>query len=275
VIDEYLGSRVPRSDTRVAPFAQVRVYESRFVRVHDLDTLALQEDYRVGYDAWVRAYPVTHTLGSSRDFLGVNAFAQYILPIRDGFARVSGETLLELADHDVPGATFALSSAFISPQSPIGRFVVDGLMTARPENYTNRRSTLGGEGRLRGLPSAALIGQNVVVGNVEFRARPLEILSCQVGGALFYDVGDAFDGPVAAPKSSAGFGVRTLFPQLDRKVFRIDIAFPIVRDYLTGGGPVGFYVAFEQAFPATVIGPPGAGAAQGLISGTGTGALGQ
>jgi hypothetical protein len=243
--------------------------------VHDLDTLALQEDYRVGYDWWLRAYPVTRAVGSSRDFLGLDTFAQYVLPISDGFARVSSETLLELAQGEIPTAAFAGSAAFFSPRFSIGRIVVDGIVVARPENYLNRRSTLGGEGRLRGFPSAALIGQNLVAYNAEFRTRPVDILSCQIGGAAFFDVGDAFDGPAPALKSSFGFGVRGLFPQLDRKVFRVDLAFPLVRT-TADTGPVGFYIAFEQAFPASVTGNPGAGPSQGFLNThPGAGALGQ
>jgi hypothetical protein len=275
VVEEYLGSRVPRSDTRVAPFAQAHFYESRFLRVHDLDTLALQEDYRVGYDWWLRAYPVTQALGSSRDFLGVDTFAQYVLPINDGFARISSETLLELAHGEIPTAAFAGNAAFVSPRFFFGRILLDALAIARPENYPNRRSTLGGEGRLRGFPSAALIGQNVVAYNVELRTRPVEILSCQVAGATFFDVGDAFDGPNPALKSAVGFGFRGLLPQLDRKVFRFDIAFPLVRP-TSETGPIGFYLAFEQAFPASIAGTPGAGPSQAMLNThPGAGALGQ
>lgn len=192
----------------------------------------------------------------------------------DGLARVAGESLLELAPGEIATAAFAVDTMIASPRFFLGRLVVDGMMIARPENFPNRRSTLGGESRLRGYPSAALIGQNVVAYNAELRTRPVEILSCQIGGALFFDVGDAFDGPDPALKSSAGFGVRGLFPQLDRKVFRIDVAFPMVRE--NGAGPIGFYVAFEQAFPATITTVPGAGAAQGmLVNAPGSGALGQ
>lgn len=275
VVEEYLGSRVPRSDTRVAPFAQVHLYESRFMRIHDFDTLALQEDYRIGYAFWFRAYPVTQPLGSSRNFLGFDTFAQYVLPVSDGFARVSSEALVELANGEIPTAAFAGSAAFVSPRLPFGRLVVDGLAIARPENYPNRRSTLGGEGRLRGFPSAAFIGQNLVAYNVELRTRPVDILSCQVGGAAFFDVGDAFDGPHPALKSAVGLGLRGLFPQLDRKVFRVDFAFPLVRP-TSETGPVGFYVAFEQAFPATIAGTPGAGPSQAMLNThAGAGALGQ
>lgn len=272
VVADYQAKRVPTSDNRAAPWVQVRAYESRFVRVHDLDLLGLQEDYRVGYDGWLRAYPVTRAIGSTRDFLGVHAVGQYVLPLMTGFGRITTEAVTELQSDGVP--TFAASGnvALVSPSLSIGRIVVDAIGLARPRNYLNQRSALGGEGRLRGYPSAAFLGENLVAYNAELRSHPVEILACQVGGALFFDVGDAFDGTAFQPKSSAGFGVRGLFPQLDRKVFRVDIAFPLVR--AGASGPVGFYVAFEQAFPSGAVTPPAFGPAQSILSPAG-GALGQ
>jgi hypothetical protein len=272
VVADYRAARVPTSDTRVGPWVQLRAYESRFIRIRDYDTLALQEDYRVGYDAWARVFPITRALGSSRDFVGFDVAAQYILPVGDGFLRATGESVVELAPSEIPSAAFYASGGFVSPRFFLGRFVVDAFVLDRARNYLNVRTPLGGESRLRGFPSATLLGQNVVAYNAELRTRPIEILACQLGGAFFYDVADAFDTWPARPKSSAGAGIRALFPQLDRKVFRIDVGFPLVR---TGGeGPVGFYVAFEQAFPPLLAGPPGAGPSQAVLTAKG-GALGQ
>jgi hypothetical protein len=78
----------------------------------------------------------------------------------------------------------------------------------------------------------------------------VQILSCQLGGAVFYDVGDAMNGLGSLdPKQSAGLGFRALFPQLDRVVFRGDLGFPLQK----GGLPPGvqaasFFVSFLQAF---------------------------
>ena len=83
---------------------------------------------------------------------------------------------------------------------------------------------------------------------------------------------DAFDGAAVYPKSSTGFGVRGLFPQLDRKDFRIDVALPLVRTGMQG--PIGFYVAFEQAFVSSSVTPPSPSPAQAILSPLG-GALGQ
>jgi len=264
IVEEYRMKRVPTSDNRVAPWVQVRTYESRFVRLHDLDVLALEEDYRVGYDTWLRAYPVTRALGSTRDFLGLSAAFQYVVPIKDGLLRATTEAITELAKDEVPTLAVGAGVQLASPRFPLGRLIVDGVGIARPRNYLNHRSSIGGEGRLRGYPSAAFLGENLVAYNVELRTKPIDIFSLQLGGALFFDVGDAFDGSNFRPKSSAGVGLRGLIPQLDRKVMRLDVAFPMVRG--SGVGAVGFYISFEQAFPAGATSPPGVGPAQAILN---------
>ena len=272
VVEEYRARRVPTSDNRAAPYVQVRAYESRFFRMHNFDLLGLQEDYRIGYDGWVRAYPVTRAIGSTRDFVGLQVVGQYVLPIDTGFARATAEVVTELQTEGVPTLAVGGNVAFVSPSFFLGRVVIDVLGIARPRNYLNQRTSIGGEGRLRGYPSAGFLGENLVAYNAELRSRPVEILSCQIGAAVFFDVGDAFDGTSFRPKSSTGFGIRTLFPQLDRKVFRADVAFPLVRGDMES--PVGFYVAFEQQFSARAVTAPSAGAAQSILSPLG-GALGQ
>jgi hypothetical protein len=172
----------------------------------------------------------------------------------------------------VPTFGVAANIAVVSPSFVFGRIVIDAVAISRPRNFLNQRSSLGGEGRLRGYPSAAFLGENLVAYNAELRSKPVEILSCQVGSALFFDIGDAYDGNVIRAKSSTGFGLRALFPQLDRKVFRFDVAFPLVRG--GGEGPIGFYLAFEQIFFPAALSPPGWGASQAIMQPLG-GALGQ
>ncbi len=269
VVDEYERARVATSYERVGPFVQGRVYESRFVRLHDVDVLGLGEDFRLGYDVLARVYPV---LVGNEHFVGLDAIAQYILPVGNGFARAAGETIYEVGPEHVVTENFAAGVMLMSPVLPFGRFVFDSLYLARPINTLNVRSVLGGEGRLRGYPSAAFLGQNLFAYNFELRTKPIEILACQVGGALFHDLGDAFDGKDVHPKSSAGFGLRTVFPQLDKRVWRFDVAFPIVRD--GGEGPVSFYLSFEQAFGSSLVLPPGASPTPGILNPL-EGALGQ
>ena len=72
----------------------------------------------------------------------------------------------------------------------------------------------------------------------------------ELGAAFFYDAGDAFNGYANLHVyQSVGVGVRTLFPQLDRQVFRFDLGFPIgAGATLPGVSPVAFFLSFGQAF---------------------------
>ena len=53
----------------------------------------------------------------------------------------------------------------------------------RYRNYLNRQTFVGGEGRLRGYPSSYLTGKDWFASNIEFRSRPVELFSIQLGGA--------------------------------------------------------------------------------------------
>jgi hypothetical protein len=65
--------------------------------------------------------------------------------------------------------------------------------------------------------------------NVEFRAKPFEVLTSWLGFVFFYDVGSAFDvNPTLT--HTVGFGLRLLLPQLNKDVIRIDFGLVI-------GGP--------------------------------------
>lgn len=113
------------------------------------------------------------------------------------------------------------------------------------------------------------MGDDMIVQNLEFRSKPVRLWSAQLGGAAFYDAGDAVDGLRHwVMKHSVGLGLRVLFPQLDRAVFRADWAIPLVDpmpSQRARGAPTsrdGFahlpgavYVNFEQAFGTPTVAP--------------------
>jgi outer membrane translocation and assembly module TamA len=89
-----------------------------------------------------------------------------------------------------------------------------------------------------------------LIHNLEFRSRPVEILSVMIGGVAFYDVGDAFYRfDAMALKQGGGAGLRFGFPQLERSVFRIDCGFPLSKD--EPDGELTITAGFRQ-----VIAPP-------------------
>ncbi|MEZ4224215.1 MAG: BamA/TamA family outer membrane protein [Polyangiaceae bacterium] len=255
---EFVASELPVNDTRASPLVQFRSYTSDYSRVLDFETLGLQEDFRLGHDLVFRVYPASRDVGSSRTLLGTFAAAGYTFPFGDGLARAILSNTLELAS---PAETDGLASAnvrVVTPRIGLGRLVYDGLVLNRYENYLNERFTLGGGSRLRGYPLQAYLGKDVVASNLEFRTTPVEILRTQLGGALFYDVGDAYDGGDDLHlKQSVGLGLRALIPQANRIVFRADYAVPVVAGRAVGPGS--FFMTFGQAFGMPTIAPPSLG----------------
>ena len=93
-----------------------------------------------------------------------------------------------------------------------------------------------------------------------FARGPIEILSCQLAAVGFFDAGDAFDSwSTFEPFQSVGVGLRALFPQLDRGVFRADLGFPIERPINSANGlpiaPFAFLLSFGQALTVPSVAP--------------------
>ena len=247
----FARDRLPGNDDRVGPYLQYRTYTTEFLRVLDLDTLALQEDYRLGPQAVLRLSPVLVGLGSSRNLLGITAGASYTAAWRDGLARLGVDSSTDLGtDGTVQDGSVTLTLRLATPRLAAGRLVLDAALVDRYANRLNRLSSLGGDSRLRGFPSQLFVGSSLLVVNAELRSRPWQLLqSLQLGGVLFYDAGDAFDRWRDLHLWQAvGVGARMLFPQLDRIVFRVDLGVPLSRPAGAGVSPLSFRATFGQAF---------------------------
>lgn len=255
VIRDEFDKLLPTSDTRLSPFVQLHGYENRYHRVLDVETLALQEDFRLGHDVWVRAYPASRSVGSSRNLMGVFSGVGYTIPVWDGMARAYVASTIEVSDPRHSDAQIEVGARAVTPRLGFGRVVVDGYAIDRVVNYLNPLQSLGGTTRLRGYRPYSLVGPNEVVANVELRSRPIEIFSIQFGAVGFYDVGDAFRTFDAMHlRQGAGVGLRVLLPQLDRTVLRVDFGFPL--DPSDPNGEVTLVIRFHQAFDPPLLTSP-------------------
>jgi hypothetical protein len=260
-VADFIRDRVPTSDTSVGPTIRYRIYARRYVRVIDFDSLALQEDYGLGHDITLRASPSFRALGGSRNVVDLYAAAQYTFALRDGLFRVSIVSDNGIEPTQISDAVVTPWAHLVTPTiGKLGRIVLDGGLEYRWRNYLRNYEIVGGDDRIRGFPTNFFVGKDMVAYSVELRSRPVEILSCQLGGVAFYDVADAFNGfSQLEPYQSTGFGFRALFPWLDRVVFRGDIGFPLKRpiDPTTGAliPPYGFIVSFGQAFSVPSVAP--------------------
>jgi hypothetical protein len=248
---EFVRKKLPVSDTRFGPYAQYHLYQNSFARVLDVETLGLQEDYLLGPELYLRLYPTPTWLGSSRNVLASYAEAAYSAELGDGLLRgyLAATAEIDTSAGRVSDAEIHTGLRIVSPRLGIGRLVYDGTFLHRPFNYLNRTVSLGGGDRLRGYPSGQFIGKDLIASNVELRTRSLQLWTVQLGGTLFYDVGHAFDGMSGLrPQQGAGFGLRLVFPQLERAVTRIDWGFPLTPHAYRGAIVDGLVVTFQQAF---------------------------
>jgi len=255
LIDEWL----PVNDTRLSPFVQLRTHLERYYHTIDLETLALQEDYRLGPEVLLRAYPASTAAGSTRDLLGIVSGLSYTMAAGDGMARVVALNTIEYEFQGNHEAVIEAQLHAATPRFGFGRLVVDGVLADRYENYLNLEYSLGGSGRLRGYPLAgyegSLRGATLVAGNAEFRTTSVDIFSMQVGLDAFYDTGAGADGfDSLAFLHSVGLGLRILFPYFYRTVIRVDWGFPLSPGYSTFPGAV--FATFGQAFGMPELGTP-------------------
>jgi len=253
---EFVERAIPLGASRISPVFQVRSYANRFAPLLEIDSLGLQEDYRLGPEALVRVFPAAEALGSSRDLAGLFAGVSYTEKLGDGLARAVASTRLELASRSRNDAAYEVTTHVASPHVLWGRLHHAGLLTLRPLNYLNRSIAIGGDNRLRGFPSGAFVGTQAATSNLEFRTRSVDILSAQVGAAAYYDVGAVLGGLAGVQHGQAvGAGVRALFPQLDRLVLRFDWAFPL-GDRRYPALPGALFVSFGQAFSVPGLSSP-------------------
>jgi len=200
-------------------------------------------------------------LGSTRTFPGLGAGASYTAPFGDGLVRAYAESLTEAETERLADASVTVGFRAVTPRLGIGRLVLDAVLQDRYRNHLNRRSSIGGDTRLRGYPSGAFLGESAVAYNVEFRTRPVELWTVQLGGVAFFDAGTAWDeGEPVDLRQGVGLGLRILFPQLDRTVMRVDWGVPLQLEPslgVDGHLPGEFVVTFKQAFGMPAIAPPG------------------
>jgi len=243
----FVRDELPVSDTRVSPFLMLEHRTARFLATRDVETLSLQESFSLGQIAALRVYPAARSLGSSRTLLGTAAWLGYTWALDDGLLRVLGNSSVEHADHGRHQATTQAALRLVTPRLGFMRLVADSALVSTYRNYLNRQLILGGGSRPRGYPSNAFRDASGAAATAELRTSAVNILSARVGLAAFYDVGGVGKQlPDVRLRQSAGAGVRVLFPQVNRQVFRLDWAAPLSPPYRALPGAV--YFTFGQAF---------------------------
>lgn len=251
--------QVPVSTLGIGPFVEVTAFSNDFLRTVDSERLGLQEDLRLGHFASMKVYTSAKAAMGTRDLLGVFSGLSYTFPMgASGLLRVYGSNRIELAGSaEESDAQAEAGVRLVTPTLLFGRFIYDGGVLHRYRDFLNTRSSVGGDGRLRGYKaSAPFRGKDVAASNLEFRTRGIQLFSFQAGMAAFWDAAHAADGfSDLKLRHGIGFGFRGFFPQLDRVVGRLDFAFPLSE--FTAQESNGFSVVFSfgQAFGLPQVAP--------------------
>lgn len=249
-VEGFLSQEAPVSDRRINPYVQLRSYRAKFHRVLNVESLGLQEDFQVGHDVSANLFAGGESLGSSRDLVGSVVNLGYTWPIDDGLLRVVGSNRIVVANEARHEGRVSVGARLVTPSFSAGRLHVDGILVHRYFNYLNLyQPPLGNDNRLRGYLARQFRGRDLVALNFEFRTKPVDILSAQVGGAAFLDIADAPSPSLVQTdlKAGSGIGLRVLFPQAERTVMRLDVAVPFNEPWAVH--PMTYYFTFGQAFP--------------------------
>jgi len=248
-IATFESDALPVSDTKISPYVSLSAYETRFFRTTSVESLGLQEDYRLGYGLVTTLFVATQAVGSSRDLVGGRSSLGYTFALGDSLLRVGASNRIVVANSGKNEGHVSASARAMSPFVGVGRFHVDGYWAYRYQDYLNvSRYGLGGNNRLRGYPANSFYGKNLAAVNVEYRTRGVDVLSAQVGLVAFYDVaGVADDISTLEMRQGTGAGLRVVFPQAERTVLRLDWGIPLSGDLPQLPGSI--YFTFGQAFP--------------------------
>lgn len=217
---------LPRTEDAAYLALIASAWPADFEVLHDIESYQLSEDYQLGWwaEAGARwALPV----GSAAHFGELGAAVRYRAHAAGDLFTVAAAARVRLRP-GLPPANRRLALEVVNHSPPFhgGRLVVRLLADLIWDDLDHRQLLLGGSAGLRGAAADELSGRQMLLANVEYRARPFELWSTWVGLVIFYDVGAAFDArPV--PLHTTGIGLRVLFPQWNREVLRLDFGFVI------------------------------------------------
>lgn len=253
---------LPRSEAASGPFIALDTFTARYVRLKDIQTLALSEDFRLGPQLSLEARFAARHFGLSSDFGELSASYSDLRYFRDNLFTLSAQAGLRVQAGVYPGSRLVNEYALlqlreITPRFGPLRLHLSGLLHLRAHDLDNQRLTLGSDSGLRGFAPRQFQGNTRYRVNAELRSTALNLWTVHVGGVLFYDGGDA---PIALNSfdrggtfrgggyhQDVGIGARVLLPQFNRDVLRFDLAFPFERDAMGGYTPR-FSAEFGQAF---------------------------
>ena len=254
---------LPRSESASGPFVGLNLFTARFIRLKDIQTLALTEDLRLGPELNLELRYAWHGFGFSSDYLEASGSlaSQHYLGDNLFSYQVNAGVRLQYGI-DPRGALLneylTAQVREITPAVGPLRLHLSAKLQLRGRDLEQQRMTLGSDSGLRGYAPRAIQGGSLYRVNAELRTKGLNLWTIHVGGVVFYDGGDAppvlngylRDGSYFATnyRHDVGFGLRLGLPQFNREVIRLDLGFPLESPSPGSVYAPRFSAEFGQAF---------------------------
>ncbi len=229
----------PLDQTLAAPFLRYELVHDDYEEVKNRNLIERPEYFAMGTQSSVQLGRTLTSLGSTQNLWLYSASASdgFRLPsnrILLGSASVSGQTGYAPLERQLASG----SIQFYGRSDDRDRTFVSLAGNALTDPNPASQLTLGGDTGLRGYPRNYQTGDRRVLLNIEERVYtdwyPFRLF--RVGGAVFYDLGRAWDGPGESPSSAhwasdVGFGLRIQSTRSSSgNVLHVDLAFPLNHD---------------------------------------------
>jgi len=238
-VKQFVADVFPRTELISSPFVTYSIYQPRYRVLRNVQTYDLAEDLQVGPSASATVAQGLAALGGDFTFTRPTVSGSWTFPIlHDGFISPSAGASMRFQGN-TPNHTSSIDNSadialhIASPNFPHFRIVAYGELDFEWNNTQNQFYAIGSDSGLRGYnvnEFRSPTGTNArrAIGQVELRTTPLPIWVFRAGAVAFYEVGGASSTlSNLALYNDVGFGVRALVPQLNRDVFRLDVAFPL------------------------------------------------
>ncbi len=237
------------------PFIGWEIFEPTWVMFSELSAFGIAEEIRVG--PWSSAFfgAPLKTFGSAVDAITWRLSAGIVLAPKLGGDRAlidlmgSAQGRVQAGEHIDQRYQVRLRAA--TPRF-FGRIALSADLEVRDRDSFRTLVTLGGDNGLRGYPSQSFFafGADRFRFNLEWRSPPFVLGSVHFGGVLFYDAGGLGEVSRTMPiHHGVGAGLRLLFPQFNRFVFRLDVGVPLDGEPFT----VLLSIGSTQLLPLTAI----------------------
>lgn len=239
VLDIFAEDRLPRSERAIGLLAQWDFYRNQYFYRKNYNSFEVAESYRHGWSSRVSLRYSEKGLGADVRYAQASAGVTFVQPLGDDALWSAGVIGgIRLTDDGFVDRRIEASSRLALPMGWGGRFVFRGWARYLNEDMANDRFRVGATTSLRGYSGYAAEGHHAWLANVEWRSKPVELLSLFFGFAAFLDVGSAWEKRAyEATYASVGLGLRFFVPQAMSHPGSLDVAFPIGHGAWVGGAP--------------------------------------